>query len=179
MISLLVTSPLVLEVNDIYHSSHDNISETSVDDRVHDVTLNLVNSRNMADAKERRKLRCEYLKSKRNILCDVSLSSNSTSNCPIDNFSIDESMDTSSELKKHMRKIRNRQSAELSRKRKQDDITLLQQEVKELLSEVRHLKSRLSKYESIADYNMIPMKANVNTCLYSEPAVFDQIFVYS
>jgi hypothetical protein len=85
----------------------------------------------------------------------------------------------------NMRKIRNRASALLSRKRKSDQMELLQSQVKSLLSEVDYLKKRLSIYEQVPTSSSFSVSNGLNLCYYHgeelegkincnflEPAVF-------
>jgi len=126
----------------------------------------------------RRKLRVEYMKSKRNrtnsINDSISISCSEDFIPPqkqVDNCEVD--------IKKSLRKIRNRESAEASRKRKRDDVVILQRELEILSDQVRALKCRLSRYESsdiireILEHPEESLKLSNNTLVYTEPAVFN------
>mmetsp|Transcript_4368 Transcript_4368/g.3920 ORF Transcript_4368/g.3920 Transcript_4368/m.3920 type:complete len:147 (-) Transcript_4368:341-781(-) len=121
------------------------------------------------NSKERRRLRVEAIKSKRN-KTETDCSLNSLYSTNSDNVEI------ISDTKKELRKIRNRESAEASRKRKRDDINQLQSQVNELLAEVSYLKKRLSYYENNeSNYN----KENISsqdTYIITEPAAFKIIY---
>lgn len=130
-------------------------------------------------ARDRRRLRVQYIRSKRSrahILQDVKSVTSS------DDTSQDYPKITNDETRKVLRKIRNRESAEASRKRKRDDVTRLQEQMSALQRQVKILKSRLSQYESIETIeNMlndsrIVTNLSKDTLVYTEPAAFRFIF---
>jgi hypothetical protein len=161
--------------------------------------------------KERRRLRMEYIRNKKMKINPDSLSDNSTvtSDESVDlNYLSTNSHENSvlasvetvtqllshsektlsqSEIRKEARKIRNRESAEASRKRRRNDVQTLQAEVSNCLSQISYLKEWLSKYEPLESINAklqsvfiqqfddFPLKtcqSNKDTLLYYEPAVF-------
>lgn len=127
-------------------------------------------------ARNRRRLRMEYLKAKRSRVHHDSSSDYTETSA--DRRELNEV-----ESKKELRKIRNRESAEASRRRKRNDILSLQQEVESLMSQVKCLKSRLGKYESSESIERLlrgqssihqtsPFPHANDTLVYTEPAEF-------
>jgi hypothetical protein len=145
--------------------------------------MTILHSRKQADldfaieaARNRRRLRMEYIRAKRSrVHHDSSSDYTETSLERKDLNEIDS--------KKELRKIRNRESAEASRRRKRNDVLSLQQEVESLMSQVQSLKSRLGKYESLESIERLlrgqstinqasPFSHTNDTLVYTEPAEF-------
>jgi len=84
----------------------------------------------MEDARERRRRRAEYLKRSKQVE-------------EIDGMN----PSTILESKRELRKIRNRESATLSRKRKNEEVSMLHTQVEDLQAEVLQLRKRLAMYE--------------------------------
>lgn len=112
--------------------------------------------------KERRRLRAEYLRFKKSKALQDSSSDASSSDLSSQLPDVDSLIgpsrkrsvqDDDIDIRKEMRKIRNRESAEASRKRKKDDIRTLQDQVNSLLDVIDNLKSRLEKYENVENSN--------------------------
>jgi hypothetical protein len=116
------------------------------------------------EARFRRKLRIEKLRSlRRKKEPSYSL------------FSEESVVDDSSSLNSVIkdRKVRNRESALKSRKRKNDEINFLRSRVNSLEEEVRRLKSRLMLYEDVDGLKPQEKRQFMNICKSSlEPAVF-------
>ena len=81
------------------------------------------------------------------------------------------------ELKKEARRIRNRESAEASRKRRRDDALELRSEIEKYKRQISLLKSRLAMHEPLdaIEYmlqNDLSDGEEMETIVYREPAVF-------
>jgi hypothetical protein len=70
------------------------------------------------------------------------------------------------DIRRELRKIRNRESASLSRKRKAEEMQSMQQRVEELETEVSVLRRKLMNYETPepVDYNYERTSMNETTC---------------
>ncbi|XP_044258357.1 cyclic AMP-dependent transcription factor ATF-6 alpha [Tribolium madens] len=86
-------------------------------------------------------------------------------------------------LKRHQRKIKNRESACLSRKKKKDYLTSLENQVKELTTENQQLKlenqqlkERLKKYESKPSQNS-NIKTSIVLCMFLFSVAFNLDYV--
>ena len=128
-------------------------------------------------AKERRRARVEYMKTRKNL--DIPDYDDQT---VLSDISGGKEMFPVVDSKKELRKIRNRESAEASRKRKRDDVSILQQQVDELINQVNYFKTKLSKYEPVEGFSYsesktVCKKRSGDNLYNREPAVFKFMFL--